>query len=109
MRKNFRLIVGVLPLVGAVIVPIVTTIITFILPSAFVSSARILPVVSGPTAVATEIAIIRSQATRLPATTLMATRLDHTPLGGIASPVAIDAPRPSSAVVLLRRMDGCRR
>jgi hypothetical protein len=77
MRKDFPFIVGVLLLIGAVIVPVVATVITFILPSVFVSSARILPVVSGPTAVATEIAIIRSQATLLPATTLMATRLDH--------------------------------
>lgn len=69
MPKPILLIAGVLCLAGAVIVPIGATIITFILPSAFASTTRILPTVTEPNAIATEVEIIRSKVVLLPVVT----------------------------------------
>jgi len=65
MRKSFSIIAGVVLLIGAVLVPITATFITFVLPGVFASTARILPAVTEPTAIATEVEIIRSKAVLL--------------------------------------------
>ncbi len=65
MRKSFSIIAGVALLIGAVLVPITAAFITFILPEAFASTARILPAVTEPAAIATEVEIIRSKAVLL--------------------------------------------
>lgn len=69
MRKPFPLITGIVLLIGAAITPIVATFITFVMPESFNSTARIVPAVSDPRAIATEVEKIHSQAVLLPVVT----------------------------------------
>src|SRR5262245_32512666 len=71
MNKAILLMAGVFLVIVAVLVPIVTTLTTFIRPPTFISRARIIPAVTDPVAIATEMEIIRSTAVLLPVATNM--------------------------------------
>jgi capsular polysaccharide biosynthesis protein len=66
MGKTLSLAAGILLLIGAGTIPILVTIVTFILPPTFSSTARIRPAVSEATAVGTEVEVLRSNGVLLP-------------------------------------------
>lgn len=69
MRKSLPLIAGILFFIGGLVVAVVTTIITLILPESYASTARIRLGVGEQAAMATEIELIRSRTVMLPVVT----------------------------------------
>src|SRR5262249_30471852 len=69
MNRNVPLIAGIVLLASAGLVPITTTCITLILPETFASTTRLVPAVTEPAAIATQLEIIRSNAILLPVIT----------------------------------------
>jgi capsular polysaccharide biosynthesis protein len=63
---TLRQIAGIVLFIGAAIMPILAICVTFMMPEWYAATARVLPAVTEPTAIATEVAIIRSQAVLLP-------------------------------------------